>query len=76
MDWLRLGCGYVGMAVGIIGGNIVWLLHCHRTSRMWTGSTGLGVTASGKELNRRKKRGLPAFTAISLGSFVLFFVWR
>jgi len=76
MEWLRLACGYGGMAIGIIGGNIVWLLHCHRTNKSnidWF--HGPWRDGQWKDLSRREKRSVLTFTAVFLGSFLVFFVW-
>ncbi len=74
MDWLRIACGYGGMAFGLIGGNVVWLLHCHRTKKSnmdWCD----GPWGHWKELSRRERRRLLTFGAIFLLSFAIFFVW-
>jgi hypothetical protein len=74
MEWLRLACGYVGVTIGLIGGNMVWLRHCHRAKKSnmdWFD----GPWAHWKELTRRERRKLLAFGAIVLGSFAVFFVW-
>ena len=55
MDWLRLACGYVGVAIGPIGGNMVWLRHCHRAKKSnvdWFDRPW----AHWKELTRRERR--------------------
>jgi hypothetical protein len=74
MDALRIVCGFVGTAIGIIGGNVVWLRHCNRTNKTnmaWFD----GPLGHWQELNRRERRQLLAFATVFLVSFAVFFVW-
>ena len=71
MKWLLLACAYSGLVAGMIGGNVVWLMHCHRTGkRSWDWFHGPTRDGQWKGLNRREKRKLLLFMAITLASFV------
>jgi hypothetical protein len=57
----------------MIGGNVVWLLHCHRTKKSNMDWLDGPFGRHWKDLSRRERRRLLAFAAIFLGSFAVFF---
>jgi len=62
------------MAIGLIGGNVVWLLHCHRTKKSNLDWLDGPIGAHWKELSHRERRKLLAFAAISFSSLAVF-IW-
>lgn len=74
MYWLLFACAFTGLAVAVIGGNVVWLMHCHRLNKTnWAWFHGPWLDGQWKGLNHREKRAIAAFTALALGSFTVVF---
>jgi hypothetical protein len=75
MGWLRLACGWAGLAIGMIGGNTVWLRHCSRTKKSFMDWVDGPWSRHWNDLSHRERRKLLAFFAVFLFSFMIFFVW-